>query len=272
MGIRRVAGSIWNQLLMRVDDSTGKGTSVMVKFSSKVHGVHMELGGKLLNSLRIETQFLERLQSVCVVDGATHTQKDDVESNRGSLESVAEVFVLFLCGVQLVLRSGVLTILGLNEMNFMPSFTEVFRSVLCGVGGSASGWRYCWGVKTSPPQLSPATSKNPPSCTASLLLFSFCGDGSNQYSIRTAGGKPIFVWEPGWKEPLWYNPSFSCIGILKILASCCILASRLLASTCIHADKASLPVFLMALNITVHAMLLVSFSDYIRFLICMVFP
>ena len=41
----------------------------------------MELGGKLLNSLRIETQFLERLQSVSVVDGATHTQKDDVESN-----------------------------------------------------------------------------------------------------------------------------------------------------------------------------------------------
>jgi len=41
---------------------------------------------------------------VSVVDGATHTQKDDVESNGGSLENVAEVFVLFLCGVQLVLR------------------------------------------------------------------------------------------------------------------------------------------------------------------------
>ena len=54
----------------------------MDKFSSKVHGVHMELGGKLLNSLRIETQFLERLQSVTVEDSAAHTQqKDDVESN-----------------------------------------------------------------------------------------------------------------------------------------------------------------------------------------------
>ena len=54
----------------------------MDKFSSRVHRVHMELGGKLLNSLRIETQFLERLlQSVSVVDGATHTQKDDVESS-----------------------------------------------------------------------------------------------------------------------------------------------------------------------------------------------
>ena len=52
---------------MRVDDSIGKGTSSMDKFSSEVHRVHMELGGKLLNSLRIETQFLERLQSVRVL-------------------------------------------------------------------------------------------------------------------------------------------------------------------------------------------------------------
>jgi len=96
---------------MRVDNSTGKGTSGMDKFSSKVHRVLMELGGKLPNSLRIETQFLERLQSVSVVDGATHTQKDDVERNGGSLENVAEIFVLFLCGVQLVLRSCVLTVL-----------------------------------------------------------------------------------------------------------------------------------------------------------------
>jgi hypothetical protein len=69
---------------MRVGSSTGKGTFGMDKCSSKVHGVHMELGGKLLYSLRIKTQFLERLQSVSVVDGATHTQKDDVESNCSS--------------------------------------------------------------------------------------------------------------------------------------------------------------------------------------------
>ena len=73
-----------NRLLMRVDNSTGKGTSGMDKFSNKVERVHMELGGKLLNSLRIKTQFLERLQSVSVVDDAAHTQKDDVESNGGS--------------------------------------------------------------------------------------------------------------------------------------------------------------------------------------------
>ena len=70
-----------------------------------------------------------------VVDGATHTQKDDVESNGGSLENVAEVFVLFLCGVLLVLRSGVFKILDLNKVNVTPSLVEVFRSMLSGVGG-----------------------------------------------------------------------------------------------------------------------------------------
>jgi len=125
---------------MRFDHSTGKGTSGMDKFSSKVHRVHMELvGGKLLNSLRIKTQFLERLQSVGVVKGAAHTQKDDGESNGGSLENVAKVFVLFLCGVQLVLRSGVLTVLDLDEVYVMPRFAEVFGSVLSGVGGFVSG-------------------------------------------------------------------------------------------------------------------------------------
>ena len=76
---------------MRVDNSTGNGTSSMDKLSRKIHRVHMELGGKLPNSLRIKTQFLERLQSVSVVDGATHTQEDDVESNGCSLENVAEI-------------------------------------------------------------------------------------------------------------------------------------------------------------------------------------
>jgi hypothetical protein len=128
---------------MRVDNSTGKGTSGMDKFSSKVHGVHMELEGKLLNSLRIETRVFERLQSVSVVDGAAHTQKDDVESNGGSLKNVAKVFLLFHCGVQLVLRSGVLTVLDLDKVNVAPRFAEVFRSVLSGAGVSTGGWRCC---------------------------------------------------------------------------------------------------------------------------------
>jgi len=43
---------------MRVDNNTGRGTSGMDKFRSKVHRVHMELGGKLLNSLRIGLGFI----------------------------------------------------------------------------------------------------------------------------------------------------------------------------------------------------------------------
>jgi len=58
---------------MSVDNSTGKGTSGMDKFSSEVDRLHMKLEGKPLNSLKIKTQFLESLQSVSVVDGATHT-------------------------------------------------------------------------------------------------------------------------------------------------------------------------------------------------------
>ena len=68
----------------------------MDKFSSEVHRVHMELKGKLLKSLKIEPQILERLQSLSVVDGTAHTQKDDVENSGGSLENVADVFVLLL--------------------------------------------------------------------------------------------------------------------------------------------------------------------------------
>jgi len=215
MGIRRVAGLVWNRLLMRVDNSTGKGTSGMDKFISKVHRVHMKLGGKLLNSLRIETQFFERLQNVGVVDGATHTQKDDVESNGGSLENGTKVFVLFLCGVQLVLRSGVLTVLDLDEVDVAPSFVEVFRSVLSGVGGCTSGWRCCWGA-LSLPQLPPATPKNPPPYI-SLLFLRFCSDGSNQHKIWAAGGKSVFIWETGWEEPFGNNSTFSCFRNLEIL-------------------------------------------------------
>ena len=127
-----------------------------------------------------------------VVDGAAHTQKDDVESSGGSLENVAEIFVLFLCGVRLVLRSGVFTILDLDEVDVMPRFAEVFGSVLSGVGGCTGGWRCCWGA---PSQLPPATTKNPPPYI-SLLFLCFCSDGSNQHKIWAAGGKSLNTF--GW--------------------------------------------------------------------------
>jgi hypothetical protein len=93
-----------------------------------------------------------------------------VESNGGSLKNVAKVFVLFLCGVQLVLRSCVLTVLDLDEVDVTPSFAEVFRSVLSGVGGSTGGWRCCWDAP-SLPELPPATSKNPRTLYISLVLI-----------------------------------------------------------------------------------------------------
>ena len=70
---------------MKVDNGTGKGMSGTDKFRSEVDRLHVELGDKRFDSLRIETEFLERLQSVSVVDGAAHTQKDDVESNEWRL-------------------------------------------------------------------------------------------------------------------------------------------------------------------------------------------
>ena len=49
-----------------------------------------------------------------VVDGTSHSQKDGVEGNAGSLKDGAEAIMLFLHGAQLILRSCVLTVLDLN--------------------------------------------------------------------------------------------------------------------------------------------------------------
>ena len=68
-----------------------------------------------------------------------------MESNGGSLKNVAEIFVLFLCGVQLVLRSGVLTIiLDLDEVDATPSLLRSLGRCCLGlvallVAGSAAG-------------------------------------------------------------------------------------------------------------------------------------
>ena len=50
---------------------------------------------------------------------------------------------MFLCGIQLVLRSGIITVLDLDAVDVTLRFAEVFRSVLSGVGGSTGGWRCC---------------------------------------------------------------------------------------------------------------------------------
>jgi hypothetical protein len=85
----------------------------MNKFGIIIDRMYMMLGSKFCSSLRIKTQLLRRLQNIIVVDGATHSRKDGVKNNGGSLKSGAEAFVLFLCNAQLVLMSSFLTVLEL---------------------------------------------------------------------------------------------------------------------------------------------------------------
>ena len=67
-----------------------------------------------------------------------------MEGNEGSLKDGAEAFVLFLRGAQLVLRSSVLTVLDLDEVNITLKNAEIFGSMLSGENGSAGGgWRCC---------------------------------------------------------------------------------------------------------------------------------
>jgi hypothetical protein len=75
---------------MRYGNSAGKGTSSMDRFGSVVDRMNMKLESKFLTSLRVKTQLLKRLRCVIVVDGATHSQKDGVEGNGGSLKDGAE--------------------------------------------------------------------------------------------------------------------------------------------------------------------------------------
>ena len=105
--------------------------------------MNVKLGSRYLNSLRIKTQLLKRFQHEIVVDSAAHSQKDGLEGNGGSLEDGAEAFVLFLRGAQLVLRSSVRTVLGVDEVNVTLENAEIFGSVLSGENGSANGWRCC---------------------------------------------------------------------------------------------------------------------------------
>ena len=55
-----------------------RAQSGMNKFGSVIDRMNMKLVSKFLNSLRIKTQLLKRLQRVNAVDSATHSQKDGV--------------------------------------------------------------------------------------------------------------------------------------------------------------------------------------------------
>jgi hypothetical protein len=122
---------------------------------------------------------------VIFVDGATHSQKDGVKSNGGSLKGGAEDLLLFLRGAQLVLWSSVLTVIDLDKVNVTLKNAEIFRSVLSGEGRSVGGgWRCC---RSAPglPQLSPATHKNTPPPLLVCCFFVFVVMGAS----RTASGR-----------------------------------------------------------------------------------
>jgi hypothetical protein len=81
----------------------------MDKLSSKLDKVHPVLGASCpVDFLIFKTQLLKRLQCVTVVNDATHTQEDVVQSNGSSLKNGAGMFVLSFSGVQLVLGSSVM--------------------------------------------------------------------------------------------------------------------------------------------------------------------
>jgi hypothetical protein len=109
-------------------------------------------------------------------------------------------------------------------MNVALENAEIFGSVLSGeldLLVAAGGAAEMLPVSLSCPL--PLLSTHP--LPLLVCCFSvFCGDGSNQYSIRTA--KTYICLRSGWKLPLWYNSSFSCIGNMKFCIASCLLLPK----------------------------------------------
>jgi hypothetical protein len=82
---------------------------------------------------------------------------------------------VFLCGVQLVLRSGIITVLDLDAVDVTPRFAEVFWLVLSGVGGSTGGWRCCWGAPNLPQLPLPLRITHPPTLVCYVCVFAAVG-------------------------------------------------------------------------------------------------
>ena len=139
-------------------------------------------------------------------------------------------------------------------MNVTLENAEIFGSVLsreiASVGG---GWR-CFRSAPGLPQLPPATSKNPPPFIASLLLFGFRGNGSNPYSIWTAGGTPILSKKRSGKSHFGIILVLAALGIWRVST-----ASRSLVPVFMQTKQDPRePVLLMALKFMLHAKLCLS--------------
>ena len=108
-----------------------------------------------------------------VVDGANHSQKDDVEGNRGSLmKDGAEAFVLFLPGAKLVLRSSVLTVLDLEVDVMLENAENLGRCCLGKVDPQMAG-SAAEVLQVSLRCPLPLLRTHPPSLLAGCFLFSW---------------------------------------------------------------------------------------------------
>jgi hypothetical protein len=93
----------------------------------------------------------------------------------------------------------------------------------------------------------------------SLLVCSFLVLAEMGATSIISGRYIGFYLRSGWKQPLWYNPSFSCIENLKILHSQPFAAIFMQTK-----QDPRETVLLMALKIMLHAKL--SLSDHISYL------
>ena len=168
--------------------------------------------------------------------------------------------MLFLCGVQLVLRSGVLTVLDLDKVDVTPRFTEVFRSVQSRVGGSTGGWRCYWGASSRLPQLPPATLKNPPP----TLVCCFCVFAAMGVTSTKSGRLEVNLSLSGTRGGKSHLGTILLSAVSGIWRFCTIIRSLLpMSMETTHDSKE--PVLLTAFKIMLHAKLCLS---VIMFLIC----
>ena len=110
-----------------------------------------------------------------VVDGATHSQKDGVEGNGGSLKDVEQRPFLCCSCAALSWFCGLMSsqYLIFYEVNVTLKNAEIFGSVLSGESGYVGGGPRC--CKSAPGllQLPPATPKNPPPFMLGVYFFSW---------------------------------------------------------------------------------------------------
>ena len=134
------------------------------------------------------------------------------------------VFVLFLCRVQLVLRSGVLTVLDLDKVNVTLRFAEVFRSLLSGICGSTGGWWCCWGAPISLNCPLPLWRTHPPTPVFCFFVFAAMGvtstnSGRLEVNLPLSGsGVGRAIWEQFYFQLFQESGDFAWSSVREMCA------------------------------------------------------